>query len=268
MIAALAALVVGCMLAPATASADMLKARTAIRGLSYYHTIHGTKGSATISGRLIYRKRLIIDGGFRYVDAPLSGRVRLLWSGSGYGPDRAVDSQKTTGSRFKFTVKHAGYYRVLYSGDKMRYFPSQNSAVVYADILSVKNLRCVDSTPAAGGNIFCRVGADFNAPGGIVTTATPASAMFLVMRAADSPFLSLLDPNGPSSSSAAPSDPFGGIDNVFMKMLRHTGPCLYGFSVPANQANDVFLVLAMFSSDRPFVESASAVATFTPSGAP
>lgn len=268
-LAVLAAVMVACALVPTTALAGTTKVGTGIRGLSTGYVIHGTSGDVTLSGRLVYRKQVRRHGKKVTIDAPLAGGIYLLRSDEPYGPGQVVGWKWSASSAFSFSVTSGGWYRVRYAGNK-KYKAADHWSEVAEDVISIKNLRAVSASHEMSGGLFVTISADFDAPDGIVTTATSAASIFVVVNGSDDRIGSLLGSGGSGLVATAlpthtPSDPFAGINNGFLQLLRRTGTYRYGFDVPDDQADQVFSVLALFESEHPFVVGAASVATFTPS---
>jgi hypothetical protein len=256
-----AAALVACMLLPAAALAAPAKLTAGIRGVSGDYVIHGT-GSASIAGKLVYRRTTFVGHRRVKVDGPLNGRVSLFRLDESTGRLVKVASANTSHGAFRFSVTRGGLYSVRYTGTKS-FTSAEARTMVSQDVLSVQNLGAVRTSLDRTGDLFVTLSADFIAPEGMLTTATPGAAIFVVMDGDGNPLGPLLGGAG-LVNPVIPSDPLGGLTNGFLAVVRKSGTLRYGFSLPADQGDKVFTVMALFSAGDGFVTPASATATFTP----
>lgn len=267
------------LLTASSALASPAQVSTGIRGVSGHYVIHGVGGSTRITGRLVQRRRVRGAHGWKTVDVPLAGGVYLMISKPGAplagnwnlsGPwDRAGWTHTDNGS-FAFRVSKPGYYLLVHVATKTTKRCENDSPWVTEDVLSIGSLGPVAATRDASGNLDVTLGIDYEAPAGLVSTATIGQTVLIVQDAARRPFY-VTDPNNRFlflhgvNTNVIPQlglDADGIGDDV-----KRTGLRTYHLAVPAAKADEVFRFGAEFDMDTPLVVPVTKVMTFTPSAA-
>jgi len=245
-----AATVVACMVVPSTALAKS-KISPNIRGVGFVYVTTVATPTATISGRLLYRKLVVRSRKKVKVDAPVPGHINLYRrNDNSYRWDR-VDTSPLVGGAFSFHVARSGNYLVRFVGTK-GIKAREVYTTVEADLISITNLQAISaSVLPTSGDIFVRVGADIDAPAGVLTTGTPAFGLMYFR-----------DASGGTSQAVLLGAPFAGIAE---QVIRHVGPYQTGFTVPADDKDRVLQLWCVVLPLGRWNAAHSATTTFTPS---
>ena len=245
-----AATVVACMGVPSAALAKSMISPN-IRGVRPIYATSVATPTTTISGRLLYRKVVVRSRKRVKVDAPVPGHINLYRrNDNSYRWDR-VDTSRLVGGAFSFEVSRSGYYRVRFVGAK-GIKAREAYTTVEADLISITNLHAISaSVLPTSGDIFVRVGADVDAPSGVLTTATPAFGLMYFR-----------DVSGGTSQSVLLGAPFAGVAE---QVIRHVGPYQSGFTVPADDKDQVIQLSCVVLPLSRWIAGHSVTTTFTPS---
>jgi hypothetical protein len=246
----LAALVVACLVVPSAALAQS-KISPNIRGVRSAYVTTVATPIVTISGRLLYRKLVVRSHKKVKVDAPIPGHINLYRrNDNSYRWDR-VDTSRLVGGAFSFDVARSGNYLVRFVGAK-GIKAREVYTTVEADLISITNLHAISaSVLPTSGDLFVRVGADIDAPAGVITTATPAFGLMYFRDAGDS-----------TGQAILLGAPFAAVAE---QVIRNVGPYQAGFTIPVGDKDRVLQLSCTILPLNRWVAGHSVTATFTPS---
>jgi len=244
----LVAAVVACLFAP-TAALAKSKITPNIRGIKPYYTLTVASPTVTLSGRLLYRKWTVKSGKKVKVDAPIPGHINLYRRDDNTYKWLRVSTSQLVNGAFSFEASRGGFYRVRYVGAK-GINARQVFTTVESDFISINNLHAVSaSILPTSGDVFVRVGADVDAPAGVITSSTPA---FLLMYFNDQQDDSMDFFRGPFTG-------------LLEQIISHSGTYQAGFTVPAADTDKVITLTSTVYPLTQWMSAHSVTATFTPS---
>lgn len=241
------------VLAPSTAMAKKPK-HSAIVGVHWQYVAKSGQTTATITGRLTYRKKVRRSGKVKTLFKPMEGGVYLdRRSDRSWNRWVKVGWAKTHNGWFTLTAPRGGEYRIRHVRNRFS-TTAYSWALVYENPLSIRSLRGVSASMEPSGSIFVTVEADLQSPASMISSATPGYT-----------FLHW----GPIYRDSYPFYTDGYFyfysSNSIRQEIKRPGVYRFGFSVPVEDADKVLPLACTVDTYRRWTWSASKEATIVPS---
>lgn len=235
------------VLAPSTAMAKKPK-HSAIIGVHWQYVAKSGQTTATITGRLTYRKKVRRSGKVKTLFKPMEGGVYLdRRSDRNWSRWVKVGWAKTHHGWFTLTAPRGGEYRIRHVRNRFS-TTAYSWTDVYESPLSIRSLRGVSASMEPSGSIFVTVEADLQSPASMISSATPGYVYLHWGSKVRDPYYAY----------------YYYSPNYIRQAISRPGVYRFGFSVPAEEADKLLPLDCAFDVNARWTWNASKEATLVP----